>query len=971
MAKRVQRRRGTTAEHSTFTGADGEITVDTTKDTAIIHDGAQAGGYPLAREDLSNVTNKVGIQQLNLSDGSAGQVIKTDGSGTISFTTVVTDPTMGGDLSGTTSNAQIGANTVGITELNVSDGTANQVLKTDGSGTLSFSSISSDPTMGGDLTGTASNAQIAANAVTAAEIIDGAITSAKILDGTIATGDIADLAISTAKLAANVITTAKITDANVTTAKIADDAVTEAKIAAQTITNASIYPGTIRSQEIENDTITGTDIADNSISGSKIALGGDAQGDIMHYDGTNWARLGPATSGWLLKTNGANANPSWIAPTSAGLPATGADGNVLTSDGTNWNSELPLGGVGGELVSQQLITTYGTTTWTRPSGVKRIRVFVIGSGGGSLGWDNGDATPFSAGSGGGAACAIKVLDVSNLASAPVVIGNPNATTTAGRNASFNTTIIGGGGIDGGSLVSFGQVGNPGGPGVATGGDLNLGGQTGVANTSGGDVGYTLGQHGRGARGSTPGTNTYNVDGSGGCVFIEEYSDASASLIGEKLVSSQLFETTGTWTRPANITKIEVWVVGGGGNTAATSVASGGAGGGGTAYSIIDVTNLATAAIVVGSPSANSTFINTATTPSTTLTGNSGAGGGDNANGAGGTGTGGQISFVGAHGAVPPSAGSDSSDGGESWFGGKFGRGGQGTSSGSTGTGTSGCVYIKEYSDASLSVLGAGIVGEEVFASNLTWDTNSSDPDVKGVWTKPLGVKSIEVTCIGGGGAGGNGGHDGNWNDRCGQTGGNGGVGKQFLDVRTIETIPYKIGLGKGRSSNIGRPGGITTFGGDNDSDGTTPAFTVTVTSGAIASIAVSAGGAGFTVAPLVSIQSSVELKQGGKGATATATISGGVVTAITVTNGGSGYTQNEVVVFMGLCGAALGIDGATGSPTVSGGTAATGVGHGNTNSIQYDNVMSNFGVGAAGNCTNGNVANGFGKAGAIIIKSYK
>ena len=74
---------------------------------------------------------------------------------------------------------------------------------------------------------------------------------------------------------------------------------------------------------------------------------------------------------------------------------------------------------------------------------------------------------------------------------------------------------------------------------------------------------------------------------------------------------------------------------------------------------------------------------------------------------------------------------------------------------------------------------------------------------------------------------------------------------------------------------------------------------------------------------------------------------------------------------MGLCGAALGIDGATGSPTVSGGTAATGVGHGNTNSIQYDNVMSNFGVGAAGNCTNGNVANGFGKAGAIIIKSYK
>ena len=46
--------------------------------------------------------------------------------------------TVGGDLSGTVSNAQIDANKVGITELNVSDGTSGQILKTNGSGTLSF-----------------------------------------------------------------------------------------------------------------------------------------------------------------------------------------------------------------------------------------------------------------------------------------------------------------------------------------------------------------------------------------------------------------------------------------------------------------------------------------------------------------------------------------------------------------------------------------------------------------------------------------------------------------------------------------------------------------------------------------------------------------------------------------------------------------------------------------------------------------
>lgn len=50
MAQQVQFRRGTTAEHSTFTGAVGEVTVDTTKDTAVIHDGATAGGHPLLKE---------------------------------------------------------------------------------------------------------------------------------------------------------------------------------------------------------------------------------------------------------------------------------------------------------------------------------------------------------------------------------------------------------------------------------------------------------------------------------------------------------------------------------------------------------------------------------------------------------------------------------------------------------------------------------------------------------------------------------------------------------------------------------------------------------------------------------------------------------------------------------------------------------------------------------------------------------
>lgn len=48
MATQIQRRRGTTAQHSTFTGALGELTVDTDKKTVVVHDGITAGGYPLA-----------------------------------------------------------------------------------------------------------------------------------------------------------------------------------------------------------------------------------------------------------------------------------------------------------------------------------------------------------------------------------------------------------------------------------------------------------------------------------------------------------------------------------------------------------------------------------------------------------------------------------------------------------------------------------------------------------------------------------------------------------------------------------------------------------------------------------------------------------------------------------------------------------------------------------------------------------
>jgi len=54
MATQVQRRRGTTTQHATFTGELGETTIDTDKKTVIVHDGAAPRGFPLLREDFSN-----------------------------------------------------------------------------------------------------------------------------------------------------------------------------------------------------------------------------------------------------------------------------------------------------------------------------------------------------------------------------------------------------------------------------------------------------------------------------------------------------------------------------------------------------------------------------------------------------------------------------------------------------------------------------------------------------------------------------------------------------------------------------------------------------------------------------------------------------------------------------------------------------------------------------------------------------
>ena len=93
MAKQVQRRRGSTSDHSSFTGAAGETTVDTDKNTVVVHDGSTAGGYPLALEshthtasDVSDFSEAVDdrVNALCIAGTDIG-IVYDDGANTLTF----------------------------------------------------------------------------------------------------------------------------------------------------------------------------------------------------------------------------------------------------------------------------------------------------------------------------------------------------------------------------------------------------------------------------------------------------------------------------------------------------------------------------------------------------------------------------------------------------------------------------------------------------------------------------------------------------------------------------------------------------------------------------------------------------------------------------------------------------------------------------------------------------------------------
>lgn len=69
--------------------------------------------------------------------------------------------------------------------------------------------------------------------------------------------------------------------------------------------------GALDTTNLAANSVGTSQLATGAVTGAKIAMGSDAQGDTLYYNGSAYARLAAATAGKFLKTQGASANPDW------------------------------------------------------------------------------------------------------------------------------------------------------------------------------------------------------------------------------------------------------------------------------------------------------------------------------------------------------------------------------------------------------------------------------------------------------------------------------------------------------------------------------------------------------------------------------------------------------------------------------------------------------------------------------------
>lgn len=163
---------------------------------------------------------------------------------------------------------------------------------------------------------------------------------------------------------------------------------------------------------------------------------------------------------------------------------------TLAATSTAFIGDFPAYEIGKNV---EVITSTGTSTWSVPSGVSKVKVEVVGGGGaGANGSDSGGG-----GGGGGGGYALEMVDVSSTSTIQVFVGSAGNKTEFGTNGEFLSATAG----------SDGSATTGGAGGSGSSGDLNVEGADGG---TGGDKG--TGNSGQGGQG---GNSHYGGGGNGG------------------------------------------------------------------------------------------------------------------------------------------------------------------------------------------------------------------------------------------------------------------------------------------------------------------------------------------------------------------------------------------------------------------------------------------------------------------------
>ena len=234
MSKLLQLRGGTTSEHSSFTGALREVTVDTTKDTLVIHDGSTAGGFPLPRT-AAEVVALISNDAIDSQHYAAGSIDLEH----MSANSVDSDQYVDGSID----LVHMSAESVDEDNLHISNaGTNGQYLQkqTGNAGGLTWGTVDLTTLSGANLTsGIIPTARINASSI-ANDLIDSQHYAANSIDAE----HYAPGSVDTTALGADSVTTAKIADSvalggsPTTTTQTASDNST--KVATTAYTDAAI-----------------------------------------------------------------------------------------------------------------------------------------------------------------------------------------------------------------------------------------------------------------------------------------------------------------------------------------------------------------------------------------------------------------------------------------------------------------------------------------------------------------------------------------------------------------------------------------------------------------------------------------------------------------------------------------------------------------------------------------------------------